>query len=371
VLGTASLTAGGVLSLAAGDNVTVQSGATVAGLSLFVQGGAQNAEPNTGAIVTFLGNLSTPGARLLLSGSDAGDVFVVGPQVAADAVAGTTVEVLAGGGTDQVNILRADVPTTVDTGAGTDTVAIRADGGQSNVTSPVINAPLTITSPDADQVVYNAAGFTVNTQGRLTATDLTGVGMGPNGRVVFGPTSQLLLLLGSGSDDLTIDGTPTGAAVTVSAGDGDDRVFAAGTTSGLTLKGEAGNDLLVGGSGQDVLDGGAGNDVLIGRGESDSLLGGDGEDLLIAGTTAFDLDRTALLAVVAEWTRRDADVATRVAHLRGQQAGGLNGPSTLTAATVSNDTAVNTLTGDSKIDWFFCALGSDQLTDLAVREFTN
>jgi hypothetical protein len=64
---------------------------------------------------------------------------------------------------------------------------------------------------------------------------------------------------------------------------------------------------------------------------------------------------------MAERSRAGADVATRVAHLRGQQAGGLNGPYTLTTAT--NDTVVNTLTGGHRINWFLCALGRDQLTD--------
>jgi Ca2+-binding RTX toxin-like protein len=220
--------------------------------------------------------------------------------------------------------------------------------------------------------------------------------MGPAGRVVFTAPVQLTLRLGSGADDLTIDGTPSGAAITVFAGGGNDRVIGAGTTTPLdlppvlgrprrgsdrgtgpgattplTLYGEAGNDLLVGGSANDVLDGGVGDDVLIGRQGSDTLLGQDGDDLLIAGATAFDVDRTALLAVMAEWSRSDVDVATRVAHLRGQQAGGLNGPYTLTPATVTNDAVVNTLTGGNGINWFFCALGRDQLTDFEDWDFIN
>jgi Ca2+-binding RTX toxin-like protein len=220
-------------------------------------------------------------------------------------------------------------------------------------------------------VYYAAGGFTADTQGRLTATELTGVGMGAAGRVLFTSPVQLVLQLGSGADDLTIDGVPTGSSVTVFAGGGNDRVFGARATTPLALFGEAGNDLLVGGSANDLLDGGVGNDVLIGREGGDTLFGQDGDDLLIAGSTAFDLDRAALLAVMAEWSRADVDVATRVAHLRGQQEGGLNGPYFLTPATVTNDTVVNTLTGGNGINWFFYAVGRDQVTDFKDGDFSN
>src|SRR5262249_14901539 len=155
----------------------------VAGKYVTLQGALSlNAEPNTGAHVTFLGKLATPGARLLLAGTDANDVILVAPQVAADAVAGTTVNVEAGNGADVITVRRADVPPSIDTGAGTDVVTIAADGGQSNVTSPVINALVSITSPDSDHVAYTATGFTGDTQGQLTAGGLAGVGMGPAGR---------------------------------------------------------------------------------------------------------------------------------------------------------------------------------------------
>src|SRR5262249_55233934 len=157
----------------------------------------QNAEPNTGAVVTFLGRLTTPAARVFLPGTDANDVFVVGPQVTADAADGTTVVVRSDKGADVITVVRAEVATTIDTGEGTYFVTIAADGGQSNVTSPVINALVFLTSPDTDLVGYTARGFTTETQGKLTATELTGVGMGPSGRVLFTSPVQLLLQLGS------------------------------------------------------------------------------------------------------------------------------------------------------------------------------
>ncbi len=53
-----------------------------------------------------------------------------------------------------------------------------------------------------------------------------------------------------------------------------------------------------------------------------------------------------------EWSRTDADYATRVAHLQGTP-GGLNGTSFLTAQSIFIDSAVDALYGDGGVDWFF------------------
>jgi Ca2+-binding RTX toxin-like protein len=50
-----------------------------------------------------------------------------------------------------------------------------------------------------------------------------------------------------------------------------------------TLNGEAGNDVLGGGSGGDTINGGDGNDVLLGNGGNDTLNGGAGDDFAEGG----------------------------------------------------------------------------------------
>lgn len=52
---------------------------------------------------------------------------------------------------------------------------------------------------------------------------------------------------------------------------------------GVTLNGEAGDDMLVGGAGDDRLTGFGGNDQLDGQDGNDTLLGGEGSDVLIGG----------------------------------------------------------------------------------------
>ncbi|RBI69111.1 hypothetical protein DQW77_15625, partial [Roseovarius sp. TE539] len=54
----------------------------------------------------------------------------------------------------------------------------------------------------------------------------------------------------------------------------------------VTLNGNQGDDLLLGGTAADTLDGGDGNDLLIGGGGNDSLLGRAGDDLLVLGAPA-------------------------------------------------------------------------------------
>jgi Ca2+-binding RTX toxin-like protein len=141
------------------------------------------------------------------------------------------------------------------------------------------------------------------------------------------------------------------------------------------LVGEAGNDTLRGGRGPDVLLGGAGADRLYGNDGRDLLIGGAGadllqggvhNDLLIAGTTAHANDDQALKAIMQEWTS-DRSYATRVQNL----ATGANGLPKLDATTVFNDTAADTLTGGSYLDWFFADLGLDTLTDRATGERLN
>ena len=72
--------------------------------------------------------------------------------------------------------------------------------------------------------------------------------------------------------------------LTIDLGAGNDRADASELASlGVTLKGGAGNDILIGGGGNDLLDGGAGDDLLIGNAGHDTLKGGEGNDALLGG----------------------------------------------------------------------------------------
>jgi Ca2+-binding RTX toxin-like protein len=184
------------------------------------------------------------------------------------------------------------------------------------------------------------------TVGTFLVADVTGRlvarGLGGADRIVVSPTVTKAADLygGPGNDALT-----GGAGTDRLVGDaGDDR-----------LAGGGGNDLLVGGDGKDALAGAAGLDVLIGGAGADRLTGGAGEDLLLAGPTTFDGDLNKLDDIIREWTS-GSSYADRVAHLTGT-AGGQNGMTVLSDATVDDDVVKDVLAGGAGSDWFVVSVG--------------
>ena len=79
---------------------------------------------------------------------------------------------------------------------------------------------------------------------------------------------------------VTSVGTSSGSTMNGTTGDD----ILSGLAGVDRLNANAGNDWLSGGDGDDILDGGAGNDKLVGGAGSDTLTGGAGDDLLIGGT---------------------------------------------------------------------------------------
>jgi RTX calcium-binding nonapeptide repeat (4 copies) len=77
---------------------------------------------------------------------------------------------------------------------------------------------------------------------------------------------------------------PSIAGFEVNSGAGEDRVSVAkDITVPVTMRGGAGDDVLLGGGGPDKLIGGQGNDRLVGWRGDDVLYGGPGDDVLIGG----------------------------------------------------------------------------------------
>jgi hypothetical protein len=185
----------------------------------------------------------------------------------------------------------------------------------------------------------------------------------------FKPTGHLIVYGQAGDDTLKLQpAVINGATVYVTApallfgDDGNDTLDASDSSANNVLEGGAGNDTLRGGSGRDLLVGGVGADLL--RGDA-------GDDILIGGTTDDDGNLSALSAVMAEWSRTDADDATRVKHLSGTLRGGLNGATLLTASTVHDDAASDILLGEGGTDWFFALLSGtnqDKVKDQTAGE---
>jgi Ca2+-binding RTX toxin-like protein len=168
------------------------------------------------------------------------------------------------------------------------------------------------------------------------------------------------------------------------AGDDDIRMNAVGTYS-VVFFGNSGNDVLVAGNGNSILDGGDGNDqitggngndLLIGGLGSDTVQGGNGEDIVVAGRTSYDEgtdnDVRALSSILKEWTGGGL-YETRISHITGASAGGLNGNSYFRASgpnqNVFDDGASDTVNGGNGRDWLLLHRGVDgDISDLAKNE---
>ncbi len=167
-------------------------------------------------------------------------------------------------------------------------------------------------------------------------------------------------LISSGFGMLNLTGIETAQLL---GGDSDNKLLADQFTLGsVTLRGGAGDDVLIGGSKKDSLDGGTGRDVLIGGLDSDTLIGGLDEDILIGGISSHSGNLSALIAIIAEWKRPDLDYASRVSNLR--DSGVSSGTIKLDSASVKNDAnAADRLNGSAAspnnvdLDWFFQSVG--------------
>jgi Ca2+-binding RTX toxin-like protein len=163
--------------------------------------------------------------------------------------------------------------------------------------------------------------------------------------VVVSAAVDRIVLYGQRSDTLMVD-----PAVHI------DSVLHAGVGDS-TLHAGSGNDILIGGAGNDILIGGQGRDLLIGGMGNDTLIAGPGQDILIGGTSQYDANDAALEAVMREWTRQDVDYTTRVGHVTGTLAGGLNGGYFLNATTVNDDGAADRLNGGPGQSLIFAGAG--------------
>ncbi len=201
--------------------------------------------------------------------------------------------------------------------------------------------------------------LTTNTASILHTVD---AGAGLNTLDYTGRTNAVTVNLATGTAS-SISGGIVGFQ-NVTGGSGNDRIT--GDNNNNMLSGGAGNDILTGNGGDDTLLGGDGRDVLFGGAGADSLDGGSGDDLLVAGTTNYDANVTAQTAIWLEWTRSDANYATRVAHIFGSLSGGYNASFKLNASTVQDDGAADSLTGGTGTDWFITSSGDS--TDAVAPE---
>jgi hypothetical protein len=201
-------------------------------------------------------------------------------------------------------------------------------------------------------VTGSNVGATYTVSGTAAPTTVSG-GSGNDTFRMTAPSSAF--------DALNLDGQGGVNTLDYSGYQGDVMVdLPLGTATGVSgsianmqnVTGGQGNSILVG-NGGNVLTGGTGRNLLIAGPTASTLVGNSGEDVLVGGTTDFDTNAPALIALMTEWSRPDLPYASRVQNLL--TGGGLNGTTLLDASTFHSNGGGNTLTGGTGLD-LFCGL---------------
>ncbi|HZI44911.1 MAG TPA: hypothetical protein VFD53_06815, partial [Ilumatobacter sp.] len=207
VLASGSITAtAGNVTLVAADDLVVETGSAITALAGQVSLSAGGDLEVSGTILAD---------ALLIEGSDADNLFT---------------------------ITAVDTDTTLRTFGGNDTV--RVGGG----TVDAIDALLSVDGGnDAghDRLVVDETTDAGTNSGKLTATDVTGLGM--SGSVHYAGFEEIEVSLGTGADDFTVESVGTAAAL--NAGEGADTInVGAGSVNAiaalLSVDGQGGSDAL-------------------------------------------------------------------------------------------------------------------------------
>jgi Ca2+-binding RTX toxin-like protein len=375
------------------DGVTISGGSGSTGLGTLTYNVDAAGAPltiNAGSgdsVINFgRGNLDVLPGTVTVNGEGGSDALNINDQVTphSDSYGITATQVR------RSNPLRAAAGRTVNL-SGIDRLSLNAEGGNNAITlggaSPIpvaVNAGWgsdTLVGPNLTSL-WTVTGPNSGTLGNVTfsaAERLVGGSsddifrLGPDG-ILSGPING-----GAGTNWLDYSLLPAARAASVNLATGSASGVYYGAAGGLgsirnvrggaggdTLRGDGFNNILVGGEGADQLYGSAGRDLLIGAGGADVLVGGLGEDILIGGVTHFDNDNLVLPTLMREWTRADLPYESRIGHLLGTTAGGLNGSFYLSPVTVHDESApgLDHLKGERGArDWFW-AFGADSPDDL-------
>lgn len=326
---------------------------------------------NSGSNVLLSGTSTGPGLAVGVLGGDVSldgvDSGVPAASVATFSLAGSTDAAALDLSGVSVADYTALTAATVAGGTGSDTLTLNDAAHLCSVTaanqgSVAGNYGLAFTS--VENLIGGAGDDTFALTSNAAALYGTVDGGGGNNLLDYtGRTNGVLVNLNTG-----LAGATNGIThiENVTGGGGNDILFGDGASN--VLSGGAGADILVGNGGDDTLLGGDGRDILIGGAGADSLDGGADDDILVAGTTNYDSNQAALIAIQREWTRTGVDYVTRVAHIDGTLGGGLNTAFHLNSTTVQDDGgAADTLTGGAGQDWFLTSTG-DSVTDLDASE---
>jgi uncharacterized repeat protein (TIGR01451 family) len=375
-------TPSGTVTFMDGSN-TLGTGALSGGIATFttstLTGGTHSVTAVYGGDSTFSGSTSTAASQTV---NTAATTISIG-STANPATAGQAV------------VLIASVSTSVSGAAPSGTVTFKegsttlgtgtlSSGSASFTTSALAVGTHSITAVYGGDTNYSASTTTTALSQVVQQAPPSNVNMAYLATDPLDSTKQALFVYGtsavdvilvnpgssSGSATVTINGVskgsfqPTGRII-VHGGDGNDTIgVSPNVTTPAWLYAGSGNDVIWGGSGPNVLIGdsgrseligGKGRNLLIGGSGDQIMLGGGGDTVMVPGTTDFDANDAALLAIVNEWNS-GGDFSARTGNLTSGS-GGQNGGYYLNAATVHDNGGPDTLIGGSGMTMMYRGLG--------------
>jgi ELWxxDGT repeat protein len=265
--------------VSAGDDQTVDEGATVSLVGSFTDPGTSDTHTQTWSVVASNG-------QVIANGSGATFSFV--PE---------------DNGTYTITYTVLDD----DGGSTSDEVVVTVNNVVPQGVS-VLNGTLYIVGTEArDRVslAFNARKDQLTVDVRLNLYGRAGdfAGGRVNIKQVFKASSinRIVAFLRGGNDYYYGGGDRNSSAAI--------QQFVFGEDGNDNIHGGRGNDVMSGGSGNDVIRGSIGRDILIGGFGKDYLYGGRDNDLLLGSSTSSEDDLATLDTVLANWIRDDVDAA--------------------------------------------------------------
>jgi Ca2+-binding RTX toxin-like protein len=250
-----------------------------------------------------------------------------------------------------VNLSSASANATIADTQGVGT--IQNDDKTTSSLVKVITDP-TNSSKTALQIIGTNSADTIDVSNTGTSQGKVKVTINGSNKGTFSFTGSIFVYGQDGNDKITINSKITRPAF-VFGGFGND-----------SITGGGGADVLQGQDGDDVITGGAGRDILIGGDGTDKMDGGADDDVLLPGDFISNIKNTSFSSLQKEWSRTDADYATRVNHL--MNGGGFNVVKLNGSTCFSSTVLMDTVTGGTGQDFFLVAKSGDIITDAEAGE---
>jgi Ca2+-binding RTX toxin-like protein len=289
--------------------------------------------------------------------------------------------IAAGGGDDSVTYHGAE--SSIDGGAGNDTLVLAASGSITAVNFSVAGGSDQTTGDSVgvtnfEHLDASSIGSALTVTGSSSANAIT---TGSGNDVIDGNGGADTIHAGAGDDSVTYHGTESlidggtgtntlvmAASATVNLGNGDQtsgdsaavsnfqNVDASGLSSGVSITGSSSVNTITGGSGNDTIDGNGGADVISAGGGNDTVTYHGTEASIDGGTGTNALVLSAAATVnLANGDQTSGD-STAVSNFQN-----VDGSALSSALSITGSAGNNTLTGGSGNDTISGGGGTDHL----------